>query len=53
MDKKKLDVFIKCIAAVVAVFLFVVLVQWTKNYDKGTDAAYEIVCLGDSNFGNT
>ena len=53
MDKKKLDVFIKCIAAVVAVFLFVVLVQWTKNYDKGTAATYEIVCLGDSNFGNT
>lgn len=52
MDKKTLDRIIKCIAAVGALVLFCVMVFCAANYDKGTDATYDIVCLGDSNFGN-
>ena len=52
MDKKKLEVFIKFIAAVSAGVLFIVLVLWSKEFDKGTSEEYQVVCLGDSNFGN-
>lgn len=53
MDKKKLEVLIKCIAGILAFVLFFVLVIRTGDFDKGTDTTYKIVCLGDSNFGNT
>lgn len=53
MDKKKLEVGIKCIALIVAFILFFVVVSWAADYDKGTDTTYDVVCLGDSNFGNT
>lgn len=53
MDKEKLDQLLKCIAAVVAFVLFFIVVSWAGDYDKGTDATYDMVCLGDSNFGNT
>lgn len=52
MEKKKLEVIIKCIAAVLAFFLFSVLVINAREFDKGTDNTYKIVCLGDSNLGN-
>lgn len=52
MDKKKLDLLIKCIAAVLALGMFCVLVFWSKDFDKGTDTSYKVVCMGDSNFGN-
>lgn len=52
MDKKKLDMVSKCIAILVALVLFCVVVFMAKNYDKGTDGTYDIVCLGDSNFAN-
>lgn len=53
MDKKKLNVLLKCTAAIVAFLGFVLVVSWAKEYDKGTDTSYDIVCLGDSNFANT
>ena len=52
VDKKKKEIILKCIAGVLAVLLFCVLVSSAKEFDKGTDTTYEIVCLGDSNFGN-
>ena len=52
MDKKKLELLIKCIAAVLALGVFCVLFAWSKDFDKGTDTSYEVVCMGDSNFGN-
>lgn len=52
MDKKKLGLLSKCIAAVLAFGLFCVLVLWFKDFDKGTDTGYQVVCMGDSNFGN-
>ena len=52
MGKKTQDRLMKCIAAVGALCLFCVIVFWSVNYDKGTDTTYDIVCLGDSNFGN-
>lgn len=53
MDKKKLEMIGKCIACILAVAFFVILVIRTGEFDKGTDTTYRIVCLGDSNFGNT
>ena len=53
MDKKKLEKIIKCVAAVAALFMFVVAVVWTMDYDKGTDDTYDVVFMGDSNLGNT
>lgn len=53
MDKKKLEVLIKCIAGILAVVIFASLVIRTGEFDKGNDTTYKIVCLGDSNFGNT
>ena len=52
MDKKKLELLVKCIAFVLALGLFCVLVIWFKNFDKGRDTQYQVVCMGDSNFGN-
>lgn len=52
MDKKKVDRVVKFIAAFLAFVLFGVAVFWSKDYDKGTDDAYTVVCLGDSNLGN-
>ena len=53
MDRKqKSKRRLKCIAAILAAILFVLAVVWTKDYDKGTDNTYKIVCLGDSNLGN-
>lgn len=52
MDKKKLDKILKFIAIVAAAFVFCIMVYLTANYAKGKDASYDIVCLGDSNFGN-
>lgn len=52
MDKKKLDLLIKCIAAILALGAFCVLVFWSKDFDKGTDTNFKVVCMGDSNFGN-
>lgn len=52
MDKKKLDLLMKCIAAVLALGMFCVLVFWSKDFDKGTDTSFKVVCMGDSNFGN-
>lgn len=52
MDKKKLDLMMKCIAAVLALGAFCVLVFWSKDFDKGTDTSFKVVCMGDSNFGN-
>ena len=52
MDKKKLDLLIKCIAAILALGAFCVLVFWSKDFDKGTDTSFKVVCMGDSNFGN-
>ena len=53
MDKKKLEILGKFIAGILAFVLFSVLVIRTSEFDKGTDNTYQIVCLGDSNFGNT
>lgn len=53
MDKKKLEMMGKCIACILAVAIFVILVIRTGEFDRGTDTTYQIVCLGDSNFGNT
>lgn len=53
MDKKRLDVIIKCVAAIVAMVLFVIVVVWTKEYARGTDDTYQVVCMGDSNLANT
>ena len=52
MDKKKLNRIIKCMAAIVAMVLFVIVVVWTKEYGRGTDDTYQVVCLGDSNLAN-
>lgn len=52
MDKKKLELLGKCIAAVLALGVFCVLVLWFKDFDRGTDKSYQVVCMGDSNFGN-
>lgn len=52
MDKKKLELLIKCIAFILALGVFCVLFFWSKDFDKGTDTSYEMVCMGDSNFGN-
>ena len=52
MVSKKREIMIKCIAAFSAVLLFGALIFLAKEFDKGTDTTYEIVCLGDSNFGN-
>ena len=52
MDKKKREIILKCIAAILSILLFFVLVSGAKEFDKGMDTTYEIVCLGDSNLGN-
>ncbi len=52
MDKKKLELLSKCIAAVLALGLFCVLVLWFKDFDQGNDTTYQVICMGDSNFGN-
>ncbi len=52
MDKKKLGLLSKCIAAVLALGLFFMLVLWFNDFDKGTNTSYQVVCMGDSNFGN-
>lgn len=52
MVKKKLEILIKCVAAVLALVLFCVLVYGAMESAKGTDDSYKVVCLGDSNFGN-
>lgn len=52
MDKKKKELLLKCTAGMMAVLLFCLMVGGAKEFDKGKDATYEIVCLGDSNFGN-
>lgn len=52
MDKKKKEIFLKLIAGILAVLLFLGLVSSAKEFDKGTETTYEIVFLGDSNIGN-
>ena len=52
MDKKKLNIIVKCISAILALAAFGVLVLGVKNYARGTDMSYQVVCLGDSNLGN-
>ena len=52
MDKKKKEGIIKCIAATGAAILFMVVVLCAMEYDKGNEENYDIVCLGDSNFGS-
>ena len=52
MDKKRLDLLSKCIVAVLALGLFCVLVIWFQDFDKGSNTHYQVVCMGDSNFGN-
>lgn len=49
MDKKKLNIIVKCISAILALAAFGVLVLGVKNYARGTDKSYQVVCLGDSN----
>lgn len=53
MEKKKPDKILKFIALMGAVCLFGIIVYLTANYARGKDDSYDIVCLGDSNFGNT
>lgn len=52
MVKKKLEILNKCVAAILALVLFCVLVYGAMESEKGTDDSYKVVCLGDSNFGN-
>ena len=49
---KKREIVLKCVAAMLAFVIFGILVAGAKEYDKGKDTTYKIVCLGDSNLGN-
>ncbi len=53
MAKKRQEIIYKCIAAVMAFGVFVVLLCLSFNYDSGKDTDYRIVCLGDSNMSGT
>ena len=52
MVNKKSESILKGIAGILALLLFAGLVFSAKEFDRGTDTTYEIVCLGDSNLGN-
>lgn len=52
MTKRYRNILEKGITFLLAGSIFVLLVYFSMNYDKGTKEEYKIVCFGDSNLGN-